>query len=157
EHQVLGDGVAADQLDDDVHVLRAGDLEGVAEHPRLLADLLARDLDRLVGDLGDLDGAAGAALDLVGVAIQDVPGAAAHGTDAEQPHPDRFHAAPRRSPSFLNMSLMPRTAWRRRCSFSISAMRTWSSPYSPKPTPGATAIFACSISRWAKAIEPSLA
>ena len=38
------------------------------------------------------------------------------------------HAAPRSSPSFLNMSRMPRTAWRRRCSFSISAMRTWSSP-----------------------------
>src|SRR3954464_1161148 len=38
------------------------------------------------------------------------------------------HAAPLRRPSFLNMSRMPRTAWRRRCSFSISAMRTWSSP-----------------------------
>src|SRR5262245_37012530 len=38
------------------------------------------------------------------------------------------HAAPRRRPSFLNMSLMPRTAWRKRCSFSMSAMRTWSSP-----------------------------
>src|SRR5688572_11800 len=38
------------------------------------------------------------------------------------------HAAPRNSPSFLNMSRMPRAAWRRRCSFSISAMRTWSSP-----------------------------
>src|SRR5689334_365952 len=37
-------------------------------------------------------------------------------------------AAPFRSPSFLNMSRMPRTAWRRRCSFSISAMRTCVSP-----------------------------
>src|SRR3954471_3289480 len=40
----------------------------------------------------------------------------------------RDHAAPLRSPSLLNMSRMPRTAWRSRCSFSISAMRTWSSP-----------------------------
>src|SRR5688572_10845465 len=37
-------------------------------------------------------------------------------------------AAPLKRPSFLNMSRMPRTAWRRRCSFSMSAMRTWSSP-----------------------------
>src|SRR6266850_2694832 len=37
------------------------------------------------------------------------------------------HAAPLRRPSFLNMSRMPRTAWRRRCSFSMRAMRTWSS------------------------------
>src|SRR6478672_3678121 len=40
----------------------------------------------------------------------------------------RDHAAPLRSPSFLNMSRMPRTAWRRRCSFSMRARRTWSSP-----------------------------
>src|SRR5437016_10161472 len=33
-------------------------------------------------------------------------------------------AAPRSSPSLRNMSRIPRTAWRRRCSFSISAMRT---------------------------------
>src|SRR5688572_72281 len=38
------------------------------------------------------------------------------------------HAAPLSKPSFLNMSRIPRTAWRRRCSFSMSAMRTWSSP-----------------------------
>ena len=34
------------------------------------------------------------------------------------------HAAPRSRPSLRNMSRMPRAAWRRRCSFSISAMRT---------------------------------
>src|SRR2546422_2640677 len=33
-------------------------------------------------------------------------------------------AAPRSSPSLRNMSRIPRSAWRRRCSFSISAMRT---------------------------------
>src|SRR3954471_19379359 len=42
--------------------------------------------------------------------------------------PDLDHAAPRSRPSFRNMSRMPRAAWRRRCSFSISAIRTWSSP-----------------------------
>src|SRR5712672_4452355 len=51
-----------------------------------------------------------------------------------QPHAVAFQrggyhldqAAPLSRPSFLNMSRMPRAAWRRRCSFSISAMRTWS-------------------------------
>src|SRR6266581_8710587 len=32
------------------------------------------------------------------------------------------------SPSLRNISLMPRIAWRDRASFSMSAMRTWSSP-----------------------------
>src|SRR5438445_4912345 len=40
----------------------------------------------------------------------------------DRSRPDQ--AAPRRSPSLRNMSRIPRTAWRRRCSFSISAMRT---------------------------------
>src|SRR5581483_1110003 len=38
------------------------------------------------------------------------------------------HAAPRSKPSLRNMSRMPRAAWRRRCSFSMSAILTWSSP-----------------------------
>src|SRR6266581_4812353 len=77
---------------------------------------------------------------------------------AFQPDRDRLdHAAPRNSPSFLNMSRIPLTAWRRRCSFSISAMRTWSSPWSPKPMPGATAILAPSSRRLVNSIEPSLA
>ena len=37
---------------------------------------------------------------------------------------------------FTEHVLMPRTAWRVRCSFSIRAKRTYSSPYSPKPIPG---------------------
>src|SRR5207244_3627732 len=37
-------------------------------------------------------------------------------------------------------------AWRMRCSFSISAKRTWPSPNGPKPTPGETATSAFSIS-----------
>src|SRR5688572_5112209 len=34
------------------------------------------------------------------------------------------HAAPRSRPSFLNISRTPRSAWRRRCSFSMSAILT---------------------------------
>src|SRR5262249_26611064 len=52
----------------------------------------------------------------------------AHAVAFERGRFRRDHAAPLRSPSFLNMSRMPRTACRSRCSFSISAMRTWSSP-----------------------------
>jgi len=33
-----------------------------------------------------------------------------------------------RMPSLRNISFTPRMAWRERLSFSISAMRTWSSP-----------------------------
>ena len=49
---------------------------------------------------------------------------------------------------------MLRAAWRMRCSFSTSAMRTWSSPCSPKPMPGATATSACSISSLENSSEP---
>ena len=49
---------------------------------------------------------------------------AADRADPEQPYIDGFQS----SPSFLNMSLMPRSACRVRASFSISAKRTWPSP-----------------------------
>ena len=39
---------------------------------------------------------------------------------------------------------MLRAAWRMRCSFSTSAIRTYPSPCSPKPTPGETATSAFS-------------
>eukprot|EP01037_Dinobryon_pediforme_P006024 gene6023-6097_t len=41
---------------------------------------------------------------------------------------------------------MLRSAWRSRCVFSTRAMRTWVSPCSPKPMPGATATRAFSSS-----------
>src|SRR6185295_18778781 len=107
EHQVLGHRVAADQLNDDIDVPGAHHFVGVAQDARLLADFFSRDFGRLVGDLRDLDGAPGAAADLVGVAVEYVPGAAADRADPEQPYADRLHAAPRSNPSFLNMSLMP--------------------------------------------------
>src|SRR5205807_728576 len=49
-------------------------------------------------------------------------------TNLDHPRRQRPQAAPRSKPSLRNMSRMPRAAWRRRCSFSMSAMRTWSSP-----------------------------
>ena len=59
------------------------------------------------------------------------------------------------TPSALNMALMPRTAWRIRASFSISAKRTWSSPWSPKPMPGDTLSLALASSCLANSSEPS--
>jgi hypothetical protein len=44
-----------------------------------------------VGHHGDLDAAAGAALDLFLVAFEHVERAAAHGADAQQADLDRFH------------------------------------------------------------------
>src|SRR5690606_7668987 len=57
-------------------------------------------------------------------------------------------------PSLRTMSLMPRTAWRVRCSFSIRAKRTYSSPYSPKPMPGETATLASDSTRLENSSEP---
>src|SRR4051812_18320672 len=90
ELQVLGHGVAANQLDDDVDVLRADKLEGILGQLGFSAGDLLRAGEVLVGDLRDLDRTAGAAADLVGVAIQDVPGAAAYRADAEQPYAYRL-------------------------------------------------------------------
>ena len=46
-------------------------------------------------------------------------------------------------------------AWRVRCSFSTSAKRTPSSPYSPNPMPGDTATLASVRRRFANSSEPS--
>src|SRR5581483_179684 len=93
EHQVLGDAVAPDQLDHDVDVGAAHDLEGVAGDPRAPARERLRLLRLLVGDDADLDRPAGAARDLLLVARQHRPGAAADRADAEQPDLDRLHAS----------------------------------------------------------------
>src|SRR5690606_7044758 len=53
--------------------------------------------------------------------------------------------------------LMLRAACRMRCSFSTSARRTYWSPYSPKPTPGATATPVSWISSFANSSEPRCA
>jgi hypothetical protein len=50
EHQVLRDGIAADQLDHDLHVVASHDLEGIVRHARFAADEMFRSFDGLVGD-----------------------------------------------------------------------------------------------------------
>ena len=50
---------------------------------------------------------------------------------------------------------MFRMAWRSRCVFSTSAMRTWPSPCSPKPRPGATATLARASSSLENSTLPS--
>src|SRR5262245_60035394 len=57
-------------------------------------------------------------------------------------------------PALRNLRTL-RAACLMRCSFSTSAMRTCASPYSPKPTPGATATLACSSSSFENRSEPS--
>src|SRR3989441_9734904 len=91
EHEVLRHGDPADQLDDDIDVGIAHHLEGVRGDARLPGGELFRLFDLLVGDDADLDGAPGAARDLLPVAREHRPGAAAHRADAEQSHLDRFH------------------------------------------------------------------
>ena len=105
QHQVLRDAGAADQLDHDVDVRGAHHFPGVGGQTCALPSTrLPRLLHVLVGDARDADGAAGAAPDLVGVAREHVPGAAADRADAEQPDVNRvhreLHAAPRSRPSF---------------------------------------------------------
>ncbi len=87
-----GDPGAADQLDHDVDVgpvdqrARVGaDLGGAAGDP-------ARAFEVDVDDMGDADLAAGAAPDLLLVALQDRERAAADDAGAEQPDLERFHA-----------------------------------------------------------------
>ena len=125
QHQFLGHGVAADELDDDVDVRVLDHREGVVGDPRLAAGDRVGQIQVAVGHGGDLDGPAGAAGDFLSVAGEDGPGAATDGADAQQAYVDRFHFS---NPSFRNMSRRPRMAWRVRCSFSINAKRTWSSP-----------------------------
>src|SRR5690606_20157728 len=100
----------------------------------------------------DLDAPPRPAGNLFSVIPQYLPGAAAYNTQPQQTYLDGSSHFP--TPSLRNISLMPRTAWRVRCSFSISAKRTYSSPYSPKPTPGDTATLASANSRLENSSEP---
>src|SRR5207244_3586706 len=83
--------VAADQLDDDVDLRVAYQLERIADDFGLFPSNLLGPVKGFVGDLRDLDRAAGAALDLVGVAAEHVPRAAPHRADAQQPYINRLH------------------------------------------------------------------
>ena len=129
EHQRARGVDAADQLADDVEVrMPRDDVRVVGEvHALDAAHALARAVERARGDPRDADRPPGAAGDLLLVAAQDVPGAATHRAEAEQPDLQRlsWHASgPHSSPSSRNICLMPRIAWRVRDSFSIIAKRT---------------------------------
>ena len=93
EHELSRRLDAADQLADDVDVGMAHD------HGRVVGQVdagdaprgLARAVERPRGDPADDDRPAGAALDLLLVPAQHVPGAAADGAEAEQADVDGFH------------------------------------------------------------------
>src|SRR5207244_12394916 len=97
------------------------------------------------------------------VSAQEPQDAGADRPEADQPDADRRGHRPGQ-PALTRGSLgtspaasafrMPRTAWRVRCSFSISAKRTYWSPYSPKPMPGETATFASRSSSFETSSEP---
>ncbi|OQC12598.1 MAG: hypothetical protein BWX79_01137 [Alphaproteobacteria bacterium ADurb.Bin100] len=91
QHQRLGDAVAADELDHDVDFGIGNDRPCVVHHGDVRADDGPRPRHIQIGHHGDLDAAAGAALDLLLVAFEHVERAAAHGAYAQQAYLDRFH------------------------------------------------------------------
>jgi len=91
EHELPGDAVAADQLDHDVDVGIGDDLARVADHLDAVAGHFAGARGVEVGHHGDLDAAAGAALDFLLVALEHLEGAAADRACAEQAYLDGFH------------------------------------------------------------------
>ncbi len=93
ERQILGDGVAADQLDHDIDVGIAHHREGVVGHPSCIPDKRAGASEILVRHHGDLDGAARPAGDFALIAIEDAERAAAYRTDAQQADVDGSHGS----------------------------------------------------------------
>jgi len=91
QNEFLGDGIAADQFDHDIDVRVRDHAVGIGGQARLAAGDFLRPCLVLVRHRGDHDAAAGAAGDFLLVARQHVPGAAAHGANAQQAHVDRFH------------------------------------------------------------------
>jgi hypothetical protein len=91
QHQILRHGVATDELDDDVDLRARDDTERIRNHARRPAGQPPGLLDVLVGDHRDADLASGAAADLLAIPREDVPGAAAHRADSEQPYVDWLH------------------------------------------------------------------
>ncbi len=128
QHQPPGRLDAADQLEHDVDIVPAH------QCGRIRTDLDAGNVRQqraclfrgARGDVRDPDRTPGAARDLLGIAVEDRPGAAPDRAQAEQPHAHRLHRRVRHyaSPSSRNICLMPRMACRVRGSFSISAKRT---------------------------------
>ena len=151
EHEFACERVAADEFDHDVNGWIAYNLKRVGTDGHIRPQQLAGLGNIAYRNPGDFNVAPGTARDFPGIARQHLPGAAAHHAKTQQTYLDRFHHS---NPSLRNISLIPRTAWRVRCSFSISAKRTYSLPYSPKPMPGETATLASSRIRLANSSEP---
>ena len=93
--ELPGNAVAADQLDHDVDVGVGDDGARVVHDFHAVADDLLGACGVQVGHHGDLDAAAGAALDLFLVALEDVEDAGADGADAQQAYLDGFHVVVR--------------------------------------------------------------
>ena len=121
KHKLARERVPTDEFDHDVNGRVSHDLVGIGGDGDIGPQQRAGLRDITHRNPGDLDATAGAALDFLGVAGQHLPRAAAHHAKAQQTNLDRFHHS---NPSLRNISLMPRTAWRVRCSFSIRAKRT---------------------------------
>ena len=142
EHQLAGGVGAADQLHQNVDFRVRGHREDIPRHADTVD--VARRIVAAGADMRDLDRAAHAPGDFPGVTLQNVDRAGAHRAQTCYADLYRIHLGilslhSPDTPSARNIFLMPRNACRVRCSFSISAKRTWSSPYSPKPMPGDTA------------------
>ena len=82
QHQVLGDAVAADELDDDVDLGIVDDQAGVIDDLALAASQFQGARRVQVGDRDDVDAASGAPRDFFLIALQDVEGAGADGAEA---------------------------------------------------------------------------
>src|SRR5690606_5782190 len=123
--------VAADEFDHDVDNGVAHHVQPILSNQDLVADQAPGHVHIAHRHSRDLDTPARPARNFFSVARQHLPGAAAHHAQTQQTnfygtHFSRvsFLALTGPTPSLRNISLMPRTAWRVRCSFSISAKRT---------------------------------
>src|SRR5690606_4108580 len=89
EYQFLGQGVAADQLDDDVDLGVIDQFEDIAGHGNAGGVVLR--LGRTNGNLGNLDAATGAPSNLLGIAFEYIQSTATDGAQTTDAHFDRLH------------------------------------------------------------------
>src|SRR4029453_3964578 len=139
------------QLDDEVHggIVDQPVRVGVEAHAGEVHAAVAREVE--IGDAHQLERHAEPRADHVRVALQHL-----HDADADRAEADQADADGRllHTPASRRNRRMPRTAWRMRWRFSISAKRTEPSPVSPEPTPGDTATCASTSSRLLNSSDP---
>ena len=107
EHQFARQRVAADEFNHDIDGRIAHHLKRICADGDIRAQQLAGLGHIAHRDPADFDVTSGTSRDFPGITCQDLPGAAAHHAQSQQPYLDRFHYS---SPSLRNISLMPRTA-----------------------------------------------